>query len=142
MDRIWCYLLMIGILLQVSCARSKRSESPPKELTLEQRVEDLENHMNSNRPAIDPEAFRKQYEADLAEIGRLGLVQRAEDDIRSHLGNVTVKSWTIGYFVNTNTVWCDVRYSMPPQEEVLQKEFGYARTGTNWTLMWDAGLKP
>lgn len=73
----------------------------------------------------------------------MGLVERAKQDIIARLPNATVEKWTIGYFVDTNTVWCDVRYRLPNGSVTLQQEFGYTRKdGTNWRLIWGGGAQP
>lgn len=86
---------------------------------------------------------RKEREHDLAEIQGMGLVERAQRDISSRLTNATIEKWTIGYFMSTNTVWCDVRYRLPGGSDTLQQEFGYTRkTGTNWNLIWEVRGQP
>jgi len=110
------------------------------ERSVEQRVADLEKYLNSNAttPRVSEVDSRKQYERDLAEIQGIGLVERAGRDFTSRMPDANVERWTIGYFVDTNVVWCDVRYRVPGKDEILQREFGYSREGgTNWGLIWD-----
>jgi hypothetical protein len=105
---------------------------------VEQRLGDLEQNLNGNAPRLSETEARKQYEHDLVEIQNMGLVERAQHDFASRLTNATIEKWTIGYFIHTNTVWCDVRYHLPGASETLQQEFGYTRkTGTNWSLIWE-----
>jgi hypothetical protein len=122
---------------------AKPSKSPTDERSLDERVADLEQFGNASKPRFSADELRRQYQENLAEIQRLGLVARVEQDFHSRLPNATVTSWTFGYFVDTNTVWCDVRYSLPGREEAMQKEFGYTRkTGTNWSLIWETNSTP
>jgi hypothetical protein len=97
--------------------------------------------MRTHRVSTRVEA-RKHYERDLAEIRGMGLMDRAQRDISMRLTNAIVERWTIGYFKDTNTVWCDVRYRLPGGNETLQQEFRYTRkTGTNWSLIWGVGAQ-
>jgi len=57
---------------------------------------------------------------NLAEIQSMGLVERAQRDFVSRITNATIEKWTIGYFMHTNAVWCDVRYRLPSGNETLQ----------------------
>lgn len=135
--------LLASVLLIASCSRPRSSQRQTHARSVEQRVSDLEHYLNGNAPRISEIEARKQYERDLAEIRSMGLVDRAQRDISMRLTNAIVEKWTIGYFMHTNTVWCDVRYRLPGGNETLQQEFGYARkTGTNWSLIWGAGAEP
>ena len=130
--------LVLSALLLVSC-RPKSNSPPNQETSVEQRVTDLEQRLDSNAPPTS-EAQASQFEHDLKEIQRLGLVERAQRDINHRLTNATIDKWTIGYLRNTNMVWCDVQYRMPGSGELRQQEFGYSRTsGTNWSLIWRDG---
>lgn len=134
----------LGGLLLASCSRPQPSAAQTEELSVEQRVADLEQYLNTNAttPRVSEAEARRQYEHDLAEIQSMGLVERAGRDFTSRIPEATIERWTIGYFMHTNTVWCDVRYLLPGTTETLQKEFGYSRTtGTNWSLIWDASQK-
>jgi hypothetical protein len=134
---------LLGSVLLVSCSRSSSGGPPTGERSVEQRVADLEQHLKANAPKLSEAEGRKQYEHDLAEIQSMGLVERAQRDIGSRLTNATVEKWTIGYFMHTNTVWCNVGYRLPGGSETLQQEFGYTRkTGTNWSLIWGVGAQP
>ena len=134
---------LLGSLLSVSCSRTQSNAPRTEERSVEQRVADLEQYGNGNAPRLSEAEARKQQEHDLAEIQSMGLVKRAQRDLSSRLTNATIEAWTIGYFVDTNTVWCDVRYRLPGSSEALQQEFGYARkTGTNWSLIWGVGARP
>ncbi len=136
-------VLLLGGLLLVSCSRKPSAAPRTEERSVEQRVADLEQHLNTNAPRLSDAEARKQYERDLAEIQSMGLVDRAQRDLSSRLANATVETWTIGYFMHTNTVWCDVRYRLPGGSETLQQEFGYTRkAGTNWSLIWGVGAQP
>jgi hypothetical protein len=48
---------------------------------------------------------RRQHERHLAEIQRLGLVERAQRDFMSRTPGATIERWTIGYLVDTDVVW-------------------------------------
>lgn len=134
--------LLSGLLL-VSCTRTPSSTPIIKERSVEQSVTELEQHLGPNIPRLSTAEARKQYERDLAELQRMGLVERAQLDFSSRHSNATIEAWTIGYVMNTNTVWCDVRYRIPGGTETLQKEYGYSRkTGTNWSLLWRVGGQP
>lgn len=134
---------LLGGLLLASCSRSSSGGPQAGERSVEQRVADLEQHLNANAPQLSEAETRKQYEHDLAEIQSMGLVERAQRDIGMRLTNATVEKWTIGYFMHTNRVWCDVRYRLPGGGETLQQEFGYThQTGTNWILTWGVGAQP
>src|SRR5437773_8529031 len=135
--------LPLGALLLVSCSRTGSGSPRAEERSVEQRVADMEQHLNGNAPRISEAEARKQYEHDLAEIQSMGLVERAQHDFSSRLTNATIDQWTIGYFMHTNTVWCDVRYRLPGGSETLQQEFGYTgKTGRNWSLIWGVGAQP
>ena len=82
---------------------------------------------------------RRQHKRDLAEIQRLGLVERAQRDFTSRIACATIERWTIGYIVETDGLWCDVRYRVPGGTDTLQRVFGYRRqSGTDWNLIWDS----
>lgn len=135
--------LLLAGLLSISCSRSHTSSSHTEERSVEQRVADLEQHLDPKAQRFNEAEARKQYEHDYAEIQSMGLVERAQRDFSDRLTNATVETWTIGYFMHTNTVWCDVRYRLSGGGETLQQEFGYARkTGTNWSLIWGVGGQP
>lgn len=129
--------ILIGILLLASCAHPTRSKRPqPRQLSVEERLQKLEDHLNAGNPPSSADESGKEYEANLAEIHRLGLFDRAQRDFHNRLPNATITSWGIGYFVDTNTVWCDVQYTMPDNAEILYKGFGYTRKlGTDWSLI-------
>jgi hypothetical protein len=134
--------LFLATFLLVSCGRPS-SATPQGQQSVEQRVADMERRLNGGTPQLSEAEARRQYERDLAEIERMGLVDRAQRDISTRLTNATVEKWTIGYFMHTNTVWCDVRYRLPGGGETLQQEFGYTRKGgTNWSLIWGVGAQP
>jgi hypothetical protein len=134
--------LFLAALLPASCSRPS-SATPQGQQSVEQRVADMERQLNGGAPQLSEAEARKQYEHDLAEIERMGLVERAQRDMSSRLTNATVEKWTIGYFMHTNTVWCDVQYRLPGGSETLQQEFGYTRkAGTNWSLIWGVGVQP
>jgi hypothetical protein len=129
-------VILLGGFLFVACSRQQRSEGR----SLEQRVAEMEMHGMTNRRSPGESELRDQYERHLVEIRGLGLVDRAQRDFSSRYSNAVVERWSIGYFVNTNTVWCDFRYRFPGSDESLQHEFGYTRkTGTNWSLIWGGG---
>jgi hypothetical protein len=132
---------LVGGLLLASCSRPQPSAA---HTSVEQRVADLEQYLNANAttPQVSEAEARKRHERDLAEIQSMGLVERAGRDFTSRMPDATIETWTIGYFINTNVVWCDVRYRVSGKDEILQKEFGYSRKGdTNWSLIWDARQK-
>jgi hypothetical protein len=132
---------LIGGLLLVSCGRQK-SESL-QEGSIEQRVADLEKRLNGGAVQISEGEARKQYERDLVELEKMGMIQRAQRDMSARLSNTIIESWTIRYHKPNESVWCDVRYRLPGHDEVLQQEFGYTRKlGTNWSLIWGFGGKP
>jgi len=134
---------VLGGLLLVSCSRTESGASHPEEKSVEQRITELEQYQNGNAARISDAELQKQHERALAEIQSMGLVERAQHDFITRLTNATVETWSIGYVINTNTVWCDVRYRLPNGSETLQKEFGYSRkTGTNWSLIWEVGARP
>jgi hypothetical protein len=135
---------LVGGLLLASCSRPQPSAAHTSERSVEQRVADLEQYLNTNAatPRLSEAEARTQYERDLADIQSTGLVERAGRDFSSRMPDATIETWTIGYFINTNVVWCDVRYRVSGKNEILQKEFGYSRKGdTNWSLIWDAHQK-
>ena len=133
----------LGGLLLVSCSRSPSIVPRSEERTVEQRVADLEQQLNGNDPRLSEAEVQRQYERDLAEIQSMGLVERAQRDFGSRLTNATIEKWTIGYFMHTNTVWCDVQYRLPGASDTSQQEFGYTRkAGTNWSLIWGVGAQP
>jgi hypothetical protein len=135
-------LLLAGLLL-VSCSRTQPVAPHFEEKPVEQRVDDLEQYVNRNTPPLSDAEARKQREHDLAEIRSMGLVDRAQRDFSSRVTNAEVEAWTIGYFMHTNAIWCDVRYRLPGGSETLQQEFGYSRKGsTNWSLIWGVGAQP
>jgi hypothetical protein len=126
----------------VSCSRKQSDAPATKERSVEQHADDLEQHLNTNTPPISEADARKQFERDLEEIRRLGLVERAQRDIGLRLTNATIEKWTIGYLRDTNMVWCDVQYRLPGSE-LMQQEFGYSRKGdTNWSLIWRDVVQP
>src|ERR1044072_1166112 len=127
-------------LITTSCVSLKKVDYQRDSLSPEERIRKLERSGNSQIQRVAARS-QEQRQADLVEIERFGLVQRAREDIQRKLGDVTVDSWTIGYFFSTNTVLCDVRYATPGTNRIQQIEFGYERTGTNWSLLWDAGLR-
>jgi hypothetical protein len=132
--------LLLGVLPLISCNRTQSNAPPTGERSVERRVADLEQHLNANTPPISEAEARKQFEHDLKEIQRMGLVERAQRDIGLRLTNATIDKWTIGYLRDTNMVWCDVQYRLPGRDELLQQEFGYSRKdGTNWSLIWRVG---
>src|SRR5438067_12599257 len=98
-------LLLAGLLL-ASCSRTQPAGPQSEEKSVEHRVTDLEQYVNGNTPRISEAEAGKQHEHDLAEIQSMGLLERAKRDISSRLTNATVEKWTIGYFMQTNTVWC------------------------------------
>jgi hypothetical protein len=109
------------------------------EPSVEQRVAELENRLNGNAPRLSDSAAQKEFKRDYSEIESMGLVERAQRDFSTRLTNAMVEQWTIGYLRDTNMVWCDVRYRLPGEQEILQEEFGYERKhGTNWNLIWRA----
>ncbi len=135
--------LFLGGLLLVSCSRSPSATPRTEERSVEQRVADLEQQLGGGAPKLSEAEARKQHERDLKEIQGMGLVDRAQRDMTNRLTNAKIEKWTIGYFMHTNTVWCDVRYRLPGGSETLQQEFGYTRkTGTNWSLIWGVGAQP
>ena len=141
MTHVACIIALFASMLFVaSCSRPRSSQPETEARSVEQRVSDIEHYLNGNAPRMSEAEARKQYEHDLAEIRDMGLVDRAQRDIGIRLTNAIVEKWTIGYFRDTNTVWCDVRYRLPGGNETLQKEFGYTRkTGTKWSLIWGVG---
>lgn len=135
--------LLLGGLLLASCSRAPSDATRPGARSVDERVAELEQLSRTNVPRVGEVEASRQYENDLAQIQSLGLVERARRDLSSRLANATVEAWTIGYLMNTNTVWCDVRYRLPGGNETLQQEFGYTRkTGTNWSLVWGVGGEP
>jgi len=131
---------LLGSLLVVSCSRTSpvAPVAPPGgQPSLEQRVAALEQQVNGGESQLSDAEARKQYEHNLAEIKEMGLVKRAQQDFSNRFTNAIVDKWTIGYFMQTNTVWCDFQYHLPGRTETLQQEFGYTRKdGTNWSLLW------
>ena len=121
----------------VSCKREQPGAPPPAEKSVGQRVAELEQHLNGNGLQLSEAEARKQHEHDLAEIQSMGLVARAQRDFSNQFTNAISEKWTIRYLMDSNTVWCDVRYRLPGGSEGLQQEFGYTRkAGTNWSLIW------
>jgi hypothetical protein len=136
-------LFALGAILLASCSRRNAPGTPARQGSLEQQVKDLEAFVNSKSPPINEAVARKEYQRDLAEIQSIGLFERAERDFASRITNVTIAQRRIGYFVDTNVVWCDFRYQRHGSSEVSQQEFGYARgNDTNWSLMWGVGAEP
>ena len=129
-------LTACGLFL-AACSRRQSSSQQSNDLSVEQRVTDLQEYLDGNAPPMNEAEARAQYEKDLAEIQSIGLVERAQRDFTSRIAGATIEQWTVGYFRDTNTVWCDVRYRLPGGGETLYQGFGYTRkTGTNWSLMW------
>jgi len=95
--------------------------------------------LNRNAPPLSEADARRQHKRHLAEIQRFDLVERAQRDFISRTPGATIERWTIGYLVDTDVMWCDVRYRVPGGTDTLQSEFGYHRkSGTDWRLMWDS----
>ena len=95
--------------------------------------------LNAIAPRVSEAEARRQHERDLAKIQRLGLVERARRDFTSRTPGATIERWTIGYLVDTDVLWCDVRYRVPDGTDTLQRVFGYRRqSGTDWSLIWDS----
>jgi len=119
----------------VSCKRHSGPSPPPQSASVEQRVSNLEAFINSQSPPVDQAKAAEEYKRDLAEIMRMGLVRRAEEDFSTHITNAVVTYRRIGYFVDTNVVCCTYQYHLPGSPDLLQEEFYYQRkTGTNWIL--------
>jgi hypothetical protein len=134
--------ILAGLLL-ISCGHPSSTPSQSGQKSVEQRLADLEKQGNSQATQLSEAEARKQYEHDLAEIQKMGLVERAHKDFSNRLTNAIIEKWTIGYFMHTNTVWCDVQYRLPNSSEILQQEFGYTwKAGTNWSLIWGVGGQP
>jgi hypothetical protein len=132
---------LLGIALVPGCTRPRTSKTNADDRTLEQRVQGLEQYLNEEKPKDSEKERHQQFRADFGEIQRLGLLDRARQDFINRLPNALVTNWSIGFFMDTNTVWCDMQYTVPGNEESLQKEFGYTRRtaaglGTNWILIW------
>lgn len=133
---------LVGSLFLDSCSHSS-PPAPPSQQSIDQRLSDLERQINGSAPQVSGADAQKEYEHDLVEIRTMGLVDRAQQDFNRRIANATIENWRIGYFVHTNTVWCDFRYHLPGGSETLQQEFGYTlKTGTNWSLMWGVGAQP
>ncbi len=114
----------------------------------------VEWHLNAT---LSADQVRKMSEDELAEMTRMGLIERAQTDFRRRLRNASVEKWVIGYsWCGRDTVWCDVRYHMPGTDVTQHQEFSYTRAhemertlkcgvhhftytharGTRWTLKW------
>ena len=57
---------LVGGLLLISCTRTQSGSSQTQERSVEQRVTDLEQFLNGNRPRLSEAEAQKQYERDLA----------------------------------------------------------------------------
>jgi hypothetical protein len=64
--------LHAGALLLVSCTRTPPATPRIEQKSLEQRLVELEQHLNTNAPRVSEAEARKQHEHDLAEIQRMG----------------------------------------------------------------------
>jgi hypothetical protein len=133
--------IFIGILgyaaLLVSCRRapspSTPSSSGQSQKSIEQRLSDLETSLNGGSTRPSEAELQKEAEHDLAEIRSMGLVDRALREFGERVPNAAIDSCRISYFVDTNTVWCSVRYKIPGKEDFEDDSFGYKReSGTNW----------
>ena len=131
--------LLAAMSLLTSCSHQPPVEPPQADQrSVRDRVAELDNLLSARKRPMTEQEISRDREAQLREIQRLGLVERAERDFRDHLTNAVITSWSIGFFIDTNMVWCDVRYSAPGSDSTCQKEFGYTmKTGTNWSLLWE-----
>ena len=135
---------LLAVMFLVSCSHSPTVTPATEQPSVEQRVASLEQQVNGTNPPPNDSEAQKEYARDLAEIQKMGLVDRAKSDFSSQLPKAAIDSWTIGYFMQTNTVWCDFRYRLAGGSETLQQEFGYSRKPgtTNWTLLWNSTGQP
>jgi uncharacterized protein (TIGR03067 family) len=126
----------VGTRLYLVTYQRKTEGAWPQGLPAEQRISDLEAFGNG-APRVSEADAKREHERDLAEILKLGLVERAERDFVAHMPSALVVERRIGYFGDTNVVWFDFRYRLAATNDLEQQEFGYKRKdGANWALIW------
>jgi hypothetical protein len=133
--------ILIGILgyaaLLVSCRRAPSTSAPSSsgqsQKSIEQIVGEIENYGSDGSSRPSDAELHKEAEHNLAEIRSMGLVDRALREFGLRVPNATIDSCRISYFVNTNSVWCSIRYKVPGKDDFEDDSFGYKRrSGTNW----------
>jgi polygalacturonase len=124
----------------VNCKIEADPSRQSRKRTAEERVADLEAWVNPNARPIDEAQAKLERQRDLVEIMNMGLAKRAEGDFHSRITNAIVLSRSMGYFADTNVVWCDYRYRTNGSKKQFQQEFGYKKQSeTNWALLWGTG---
>jgi hypothetical protein len=88
-------------------------------------------------PAHTQEELAKEADRDFEEIKRLGLVDRAKRDFAEHVPKAKIEHLSLGYFQDTNVVWCDLSFKVPGNDEAQSQSFGYTcdKAG-QWNLNW------
>jgi hypothetical protein len=88
-------------------------------------------------PAHTQEELAKEADRDFQEIKALGLVDRAKRDFAAHVPKAKIERMSIGYFQDTNVVWCDLSFKVPGNDEAQSQSFGYTREKAGqWNLNW------
>ncbi|HSU56001.1 MAG TPA: hypothetical protein VLT36_18230 [Candidatus Dormibacteraeota bacterium] len=123
--------------MMISGCSQKEQPAPPAPGSVAQRVSDLETYVNNGAAKQNADTMAAEAQADLIEIRKLGLVDRAHRDFTNHLPGSQIEELNLGYFRDTNLVWCSVYYRSPTNAERQSHDFGYKRVfGTNWDLIW------
>lgn len=104
--------------------------------SMEDRYNEIQQQLDGTNRLSEVE-MQREAQQDLAQIIGMGLGIRAAQDFAGRFPNARVQTFQMGYFVTTNTVWSQIAYRLPGQDNLLEDEFGYRRLPgtTNWTLI-------